>query len=427
MQNMDRWSYPETLEREDWLIATYFVELPPSASILEAAQGIAISQTTGSWVKLPDEMMRLVDTFSGRFEGVYRIPPSELKTNPDQPVWCVMRIAFPVQNFNQDLTILLHGLAGNEAAISQKLKLLDIQFPPKLLEHLPGPRFGVQGIRDRLGVYDRPLLLSVIKPCIGLSPEDGAKIAYEAALGGVDLIKDDEKLPNLPVSPIEKRVKAYLAALHRAEEETGQKTIYITNITSQSSKLRENALRARDAGAEMLLANFLSVGLTSLQALAEDPEINLPLLTHFSLGQVWYTSPDNGMSAFLILGKLPRLAGADMVVHLLPSDKYTVDLDTFKMSARALTMPLTGIKPAMPLVGGGGHPGMVPRLVQDLGIDFVAGIGGAIQAHPQGPIAGARAMRQAFDAVTRNIPLEEYAADRVELKIALDKWRDLVY
>ncbi len=73
------------------------------------------------------------------------------------------------------------------------------------------------------------------------------------------------------------------------------------------------------------------------------------------------------------------------------------------MYTRALTMPFREIKPAMPVVGGGSHPRLVPRIVKDLGIDFVAGVGGAIQAHPQGTTAGVRAMRQALEAAVQDL------------------------
>jgi ribulose 1,5-bisphosphate carboxylase large subunit-like protein len=92
------------------------------------------------------------------------------------------------------------------------------------------------------------------------------------------------------------------------------------------------------------------------------------------------------------------------------------------MYTRALTMPFLGIKPAMPVVGGGSHPRMIPGLVKDLGIDFVAGVGGAIQAHPQGTPAGVRAMRQALDAAIQDVSLDIYASEHPELLAALEKW-----
>lgn len=422
MRNIETWSYPETLGNDDWLIATYFVNLPPGLSQVDGASGMGIAQTTGSWVKLPDNLMELVEAYNGRFEGVYRIPPVELRPNPEEQVACVMRIAYPARIFNGDLTTLLTITLSNELSTSQEIKLLDLHFPKAFVGQLPGPRFGIQGIRDKLGVHDRPLLLNVLKPCIGLPPDESAKLAYESACAGIDIIKEDEKLADNSDSPIEKRVRAGKAALRRAEEETGHRALYIANISSKVSRLKDNALRAREAGADILLVNFMSVGLTALQMLAEDSSLDMPLLTHFNLAQIWYESPNLGISSFLILGKLPRLAGADMVVQLIPYGKYTISPDSFLMYTRALTMPFLGIKPALPVVGGGSHPRMVPRLVHDLGVDFVAGVGGAIQAHPHGTQAGVRAMRQALDAAIQDIPVEVYAKEHPELSAALEKW-----
>lgn len=422
MRSIETWSYPETLKKEDWLTATYFMDLPPSASLVDGAHGLGIAQTTGSWLKLPEDLMELVETYNGRFEGVYRIPPGEMKPGPDEKIGCVMRIAYPAHIFNNDLTTLLTVTLSNELSTSQEIKLLDLQFPQAFLEQLPGPRYGIAGIRERLRVFDRPLLLNVIKPCIGLPPEESARLVYESACAGIDIIKEDEKLSDDQNFPIQERVRANKAAIRRAEEETGFKTLYIANISAQISKLKDNALRAREAGADILLVNFMSVGLTALQLLAEDPDLEMPLLTHFNLSQIWYESPNLGISSHLILGKLPRLAGADMVVQLIPYGKYTISLDSFLMYTRALTMPLMSIKPAMPVVGGGSHPRMVPRLVKDLGVDFVAGVGGAIQAHPLGTAAGVRAMRQALAAAVQDIPLEIYAREQPELLAALEKW-----
>ena len=76
-----------------------------------------------------------------------------------------------------------------------------------------------------LGVQDRPLLNNMIKPCIGLTPERTAELAYEAAVGGVDVIKDDELICDPPFCRLEERVKAVMEALKRAEEEKGEKTL----------------------------------------------------------------------------------------------------------------------------------------------------------------------------------------------------------
>lgn len=93
--------------------------------------------------------------------------------------------------------MMLSTVIGNISS-SGKVKLLDLSFPESFLGQFKGPKFGVNGIRELLGVWDRPLLNNMIKPCTGLDPEETAKLAYEAAVGGVDIIKDDELVADAP-------------------------------------------------------------------------------------------------------------------------------------------------------------------------------------------------------------------------------------
>jgi len=84
-----------------------------------------------------------------------------------------------------------------------------------------------------------------------------------------------------------------------------------------------------------------------------------------------------------------------------------------------------GLKTVMPVSSGGIHPGIVPINVKLLGNDIVINAGGGIHGHPWGTRAGAKAMRQAIDAVMKGIPLKEYAKRHPELELALKKWGEL--
>jgi len=137
-----------------------------------------------------------------------------------------------------------------------------------------------------------------------------------------------------------------------------------------------------------------------------------------------YMSPYHGMSSHLILGKLPRLAGADIVVIPAPYGKAQVIGDKFELMARNLTFPLYNLKPTWPMASGGITPSMVAKVMQDLGNDIVIGSGGGIHAHPQGPVAGGKAFRQAIDATLKGISLEEYAKTHKELAVSIQQWTD---
>ena len=292
-----------------------------------------------------------------------------------------------------------------------------MQVPPRFAAAIGGPRFGVEGIRDLLGVPDRPLLLNMIKPCTGLTPEAGAEIFYQTALGAVDMIKDDELMGSPEFSPVPDRVKAYTAAAERARQVTGRDVVYIPNVTDRPDRMLEHARAAVDNGARALMVAFASVGYGAVQALAEVADV--PILGHFAGVAPFYEGPASGMASPIAAGLLPRVAGADFVLMATPYGGYPLARLQYLRTAQQISLPRPGVKSAMPIVGGWVHPGVVATYIDDLGTDIVLGAGGAIQGHPDGPAAGADAMRQAIDAAMAGVPLTEAAGDHRELAAAL--------
>jgi 2,3-diketo-5-methylthiopentyl-1-phosphate enolase len=317
--------------------------------------------------------------------------------------------------------MLLSTVIGNISMFGA-LKLLDLSFPKRFIEGFRGPKFGVPGVRKLLGVYERPLLNNMIKPCTGFPPEVGARLFLEAARGGCDIIKDDELIADAPFSPLEQRVKLYMEAARKASEEKGEQTLYTVNITDRADKVRDNALRCVDAGANALMINYLTAGISTLHALAEDPAINVPILAHLDFAGTMYESPHSGMSSHLILGKLARMAGADMVIYPNPYGKIPFLREKHIKIALCLRQPFHGLAPVLPGPGGSVQAGMVPYVMGDLGNDCMISAGGAVHAHPLGPAAGAKAMRQAMDAARQGVDLDTYASERPELKAAIAAW-----
>ena len=264
----------------------------------------------------------------------------------------------------------------------------------------------------------------MIKPCTGYTPEVGVNLFKAAAMGGCDIVKDDELIANASFNEIKARVKLYMEAEKQVFEETGEHTLYTVNVTDEIPQVFENAKRAVELGVNGIMVNYLATGFTVLRALAEDPSINVPILAHMDVAGAMYESEWHGLSSHLVLGKLPRLAGADIVVFPAPYGKGPVLPEKFQRVAQNLSFPLYQLKPAFPMASGGITPKMVPAVVKDLGPEIVIGSGGGIHAHPQGPVAGAKAFRQAIDATMQGRPLEEAAADFPELKAALDAWVD---
>lgn len=320
---------PEGIDAERFVIATYYCAAKPTTNMVKFAAALAIEQTCGTWLKVPGETPEVRERAIGRVVGVYEAPayqigiPSDVKERQ-----FIVRIAYPWQNFGTQFSMMLSTVIGNISS-SGKVKLIDLEFPSSFLKGFKGPKFGVEGIRDLLGVHNRPLLNNMIKPCIGLTPEKTAELAYEAAVGGVDVIKDDELVCDPPFCRLEDRVKMVMEAVKRADEVKGEKTLYAFNITAPAMQLRDNAYRAIEAGANCLMINYASCGLDTTRMITEDPNINVPILAHSDYTGAQYASEWSGLSTTLIGAKLPRLAGLDMVISLSPYGKFPMMMDTF--------------------------------------------------------------------------------------------------
>jgi 2,3-diketo-5-methylthiopentyl-1-phosphate enolase len=273
-----------------------------------------------------------------------------------------------------------------------------------------------------LGVYNRPLVNNMIKPCTGIDPKTTAKLAYEAAVGGTDIIKDDELVADAKHCPLVDRVKAVMEALKRADEEKGEKTIFTFNITDRTEKLRDNAYRAIEAGANGLMLNYFPIGLDAARMICEDPNIKVPVLAHADFTGAVYESPWSGLSAKLIRGKLVRLAGLDVCLLSSPYGKFPNLMDTIFNMALTITTPLQHIKPTFPAISGGTMQGHVEEIINQFGDDVVIAAGGAVHGHPMGARAGAKAFRQAIGAVKSGMSLEEAGKKHKELGMVLDAW-----
>jgi 2,3-diketo-5-methylthiopentyl-1-phosphate enolase len=255
-----------------------------------------------------------------------------------------------------------------------------------------------------------------------MSPKVTAELAYESAVGGVDIIKDDELISNPEHCPLIERVKHVMKALEQADDEKGEKTLYTVNITDRPDKLKENAYKALEAGANALMINYGTVGLDATRMLSEDKDINVPILGHPAFNGAVYESSWSGMSVGLIGAKLPRLAGADMIISFSPYGKLTMLMDTFIDVGYKLISPLGNIKPAFSMPGGGTTQGHVEDIVKKFGIDVIIASGAGIHGHPMGTRAGAKAFRQAIEAVVKDIPVDKAAKENSELRAALEMW-----
>lgn len=404
----------------DRILATYSVRAP-QGDVMALAKKFAVGQTVGTWLPVPGLTAEAQAEHEGRVVDILEVPPREIGP-PAVDRYALITIAFPWSNFGTSFAQLLTTLLGNDASTSVQAKLVSLQLPPAFASQFPGPRFGIDGVRQQLGIFDRPIILNMIKPCLGFSPEVGASLFYESAMGGVDLIKDDELLGDPDFCSVADRCVAYLRAADRVYSETGRRIGYLCNVTGPPKRMRDNALRAVEAGVTGLMVNFTFAGFDAIAELAADPDLAVPIFGH-SAGAGALSEPiETGIDSLVFIGSLPRLAGIDIVLYNTPYGGYPYSSEKYLLMAQRLKSKDQPVKPSLPAVGGGVTPQLVPRLIRELGSDIMIAAGGSVQGHPMGARAGGRALRQSVDAALQGVALKEYAADHPELTAALEAW-----
>ncbi|MEA4964898.1 MAG: RuBisCO large subunit C-terminal-like domain-containing protein [Oscillospiraceae bacterium] len=412
-------AFPEVAFGENYIIGTYQI-VTSTKNIEKLALAIADEQTTGTWIAVAKETSDKKRRFGAKVVSIYQVPDMASDGYAEEESTYIVQIAFPATNFGANIPMILSTIFGNIAS-SGKIKWLDCAMPKSYVEQFKGPKFGVEGLRKLLNVYDRPLLNAMIKPNVGWTPEEGAELFYEAARGGVDVIKDDELLSaNMDFCPLAERVPKFMEMERRAFEETGEHTLYAVNITDSVAKLKDNAHRALDLGANCLMINYYTVGFDAAKMIADDPDINVPILAHVDYAGAQVSSTFTGVSAPLLMAKILRLAGADFAIYGTPWGKFPVSQKLFERGFRFFTQDWWNIKPCMMACSGGTTQFIVNDCVKSLGIDMIMAAGGAVHGHPDGSFAGAKSMRQAIDAAVKGIDLFTFAETHSELQAMID-------
>src|SRR5205085_243302 len=89
-------------------------------------------------------------------------------------------------------------------------------------------------------------------------------------------------------------------------------------------------------------------------------------------------------------------------------NKFCESDDSVIASARACLTPMSAAKPciAMPVFSSGQSVRQVHDTYARLGsVDLIFAAGGGIMGHPQGPAAGVRSIREAWDAAIAGVTL----------------------
>ena len=403
------------------LVCSFYAEPAEGFTMKQVADGIAGESSIGTWT----EVSTMSDDIKKMGAKVFEIKGKWIK------------VAYPSELFEPgNMPQIFSSVAGNIFGMKalKNLRLEDIQWPEKIMKSFKGPQFGVDGIRKFLNVYNRPLAGTIIKPKLGLSHKDHAKVAYQAWVGGLDIVKDDENLTSQSFNKFEDRIIETLRMRDKAEKETGEKKVYMPNVTAETSEMIKRAKFVKDHNGDYAMVDILTVGWSGLQSLRNAmDDYKLVLHGHRAMHAALTRNPKHGIS-MLVLADAVRLIGVDQlhigtVVGKMSGGKNEVisigeevEKNIITEHGHILSENWQGIKPVFAVCSGGLHPGLVAKIAQLLGKDIIVQAGGGVHGHPGGTEDGAAAMRQAVDAVGDNVPLKEYAKTHKELKQALDKW-----
>ena len=393
--------------KETDLTCTFQVD-PEGISLKEAAGAVAAESSVGTWTELTTEKP-YVKRLAAK---VYSIEGN------------VVKIAYPAELFEpSNMPNILSSVAGNVFGLKalRNLRLLNIEFPKQLVASFKGPAFGIAGIRKLLKVPKRPLVGTIIKPKLGLETKDHAKVAYNAWLGGCDIVKDDENLSSQTFNPFETRLVQTLESRDKAQNETNERKVYMINITAETDVMEQRAQAVFDQGGEYVMVDILTCGWSALQTL-RDQNFNLVIHAHRA-GHAAFTKSQVHGIAMKPVASVARIIGVDQLHVGTVVGKMSETKAEVVKNISACKGKLGGLKPVLPVASGGLHPRLVPALLETFGNDVVLQAGGGIHGHPDGTVAGAKAMRQAVDAALYGKTLEEYAKTHQELAAALKQWQ----
>ncbi len=411
------------LDLEDYLIFDYFFESTIDPN--EAAAHLCKEQSTAQWRRVGvDEDLR--DRFGAKvielsIEKNLERPTYPILAGSDTPSFaCKVKIAHPHRNFGPKIPNILTAACGEGAFFSPgitNLKLFDIEFPDSFLKHFEGPKFGITGLREILNVYDRPIFFGVIKPNVGLAPEPFGELAFESWLGGLDIAKDDEMISDVDWSPLVRRAKVLGDARKEAERITGEKKIYLANITDEVDRLLELHDIAVEKGANALMVNGMTTGLSAVRMLRKHTEV--PLVGHFDFIAPFARMPYFGIHSKLFT-KLQRLAGFDAIIMPGFGARMKTPENEVRLNVDECLKPMGHLKKSLPVPGGSDWAGTLPMLYEKLGtVDFGFVPGRGVFGHPMGPKGGALSLRQAWEAIQSGTPLDTYAKSHIELAEAI--------
>lgn len=391
----------DKINLDDYLVEEYLIETFIDPEL--AVAGFAMEQSTAQWKRSNVEedfrtrygaKVLSYEVINTKDKSLYDLP---LLKNHKKFYECTVKIANPHINFGAKFPNILTAAAGEGAFYSNGIslvKLVDLHFPKSLLLKFSGPRFGVNGFRDLLQVYDRPLFFGVVKPNVGLPPNEFAKLAYEAWVGGLDVAKDDEMLADVSYSPVVERTMLCNNLKKKAEDETGLKKMFLANITDEVDKLIELHDAVVSAGADSVMVNVFTIGLSAVRYIVKHATV--PVVAHFDFIAPFTRLPAFGLSTKLVT-KLQRLSGCDAIIMPGFGERMMTSNDEVKENVNECLKDWNNIKQSLPIPGGSDSAETLRPTFEKLGtIDFACIPGRGVFGHKKGPRAGAKSLHDAW-------------------------------
>ncbi len=413
--------------KNDTIQVTYRIETADNIEAL--ASKIASDQSTGTFTELPGETMEVRARCAAQVTDIKMLPPHGRPSLPEEqdngPYHRAdVVISYPLEAIGTDIAALMTVTVGGVYAVRglTGIRVMDIDLPDAWSCH-PGPQFGIDGSRSLMEVSHGPMIASIIKPSLGLLPEETAEVVARLCDAGIDFIKDDEKLMSPGYSSLEARVDAIMPVIRDHEQKTGKKVMYAFGISSADPDIMmKNHDYVANAGGNAAVININSIGFGGMSFLRK--RSRLCLHAHRNGWDILTRHPGLGME-FRAYQKIWRLLGVDQFQINGIRAKYWEPDESFVRSFHDLATPIFADSDrALPVVCSGQWGGQAVDTYRRTGrtLDLMYLGGGGVHGHPMGAAAGVHAIRQAWRAAELDVELDVYANDHPELACALKKW-----
>jgi ribulose-bisphosphate carboxylase large chain len=410
------------------IYASYWLETGVDPQL--AADVIAGEQSSGTFIALPNETPELKARSGARVErlevlGVSEEPSLRGGIESRRYTQCALELSWPIENLGPSLPNLMSTIAGNLFELRQVsgLRLTGLRLPASFAAAYPGPAFGIAGTRRLAGVERGPLIGTIIKPSVGLSPEETAEQVRALVAGGIDFIKDDELQGDGPHCPFDERVRAVMRVVNEHAERTGKKVMVAFNVTGDLDQMKRRHDLVLSQGGTCVMAVLNSIGLVGMRELRRHSQ--LPIHAHRA-GWGYLSRSDALGWDYAPWQMLWRLTGADHLHVNGLRNKFSEPDASVIAAARAVLAPVmeAAPMPAMPVFSSGQTGLQAADTYAAIGCaDLIHTAGGGIFGHPGGVAAGVEALREAWLAAMEGVPLARHAEHNAALKAALEFWK----